>query len=432
MKAVILAGGKGTRLGKAAIDIPKPMVNVGSIPLLEHQINLLKKYGITDIILIIGHLSEKIEDHFDDGSRFGVNITFFKEKKPLGTTGGIKEIENRLTEDFLVLYGDVMVNMDLNRLVDFHKKNQSDCTLVLHPNDHPFDSDLVEISSENRIVQFHSKPHNDNLYYKNLVNAALYVMTPKVCNYIEKGKKADFGKDIFPGLYSKIKMFGYVTHEYLKDVGSPERLKEVIDDYNSGRIKECNIENKSKAVFLDRDGVINKEVHFLVRPEEFELLTNTGNAIKRINKAGYLAVVITNQSVIARNMCSLDDLAEIHKKMETLLGRERAKLDAIYFCPHHPDKGHAGERPEYKVDCDCRKPKAGMIKKAEKELNIELNGSFMVGDTERDIECGKKAGLITIGVKTGYGCKDIRIEPDFFCDSLAEAVDVVLKYDLKD
>ena len=422
MKAVILAGGKGTRLGHAASDIPKPMVKVGDIPILEHQILLLKKYGIREITLITGHLAEIIDSYFKDGERFDVTISYYQEEKPLGTTGGLKEIEDQLTDDFIVLYGDVMVNMNLKKLIDFHYSKKSCCTLVLHPNDHPYDSDLVEINEAGKIIAFHSKPHDPNTYYKNLVNAALYIMSPRVLRYIDKGIKADFGKDTFPRLVDTIELFGYTTAEYLKDVGTPERLAEVNSDFYSGKIDRFNIENKRKAIFIDRDGVINKEVGLLCRLEDFIFLQDTAKAIKEINASEYLAIVITNQPVIARNLCSIERLEEIHKKMESLLGAEHAKLDAVYYCPHHPDKGYPGENPLYKIACNCRKPKPGLIEKAVRDFNIDLQGSFLIGDSWRDILCGKSAGLSTVGVRTGDGCKHSDLEPDYLFENLYEAV----------
>lgn len=429
MKAVILAGGKGTRLSNLAETIPKPMLKIGDKPVLEHQIKLLKKYGITDIVILTGYLSEIIEEYFGDGSKFGVNITYFKEKRPLGTTGGIKEIGYKLTEDFLVVYGDVMVNMDLKRLLNFHKEKGGIGTLVTHPNDHPYDSDLLELNANQKVVAFHPKPHDENKHYRNLVNACLYVMSPEILKYIGKGVKADFGKDIFPKIVQKENLYGYNTAEYLKDMGTPERFKEVREDYESGKIERLNRANKRKAIFLDRDGVINKDVDLLHKIEDFELLPKVSGAIRKINNSKFLAIVITNQPVVARNLCSIKELEKIHKKMETLLGRKRAKLDAIYYCPHHPDRGFPGENPKYKIECNCRKPKTGLVEKAKQDFNIDLKNSYFIGDSLRDILCGKNAEMTTIGVKTGDGCQDCKVKPDYMFENLYQAVNFIIQED---
>lgn len=399
IKAVILAGGVGSRLSKITKKIPKPMVKIGGLPVLEHQINLLKRYDIKEIIILTGRLSKVIEKYFKNGKDFGVNITYFKEKKPLGTAGGLKEIKNQLTDDFLVLYGDVMLDMNLKRLIDSHKKKNSFCTLVLHPNDHPYDSDLVETDDKQKVIAFHPKPHQPNKYFKNLANAGVYVMSPQILKYIKKGTKTDFDKDILPKIVNKKTIFGYNTPEYIKDMGTPERLKEVTKDYLKGKIERFNIKNKRKAIFLDRDGAINYDPGDLSDIDDFKLLPNVAEAIKLINSSEYLTIVATNQPMIAKGFMDFKDLNQIHKKMETLLGKKGAKLDAIYFCPHHPEKGFDGEMPELKIECPCRKPKTGMIFEALKDYNIDLPSSWIIGNSERDIETGVNAKIKTILIK---------------------------------
>jgi D,D-heptose 1,7-bisphosphate phosphatase len=426
MRAVIVAGGKGTRLSSISPDMPKPMAPVGGIPLLEHQLILLKNYGFLDITIITGYGAAVIEDYFQSGERWGINLSYHREQFPLGTTGGIKEIEKLLIEDFMVLYGDVMVNMNLRRLAEFHWTKKSACTLVLHPNDHPFDSDLVEVDSEHKIIAFHPKPHEPDKYYRNLVNAGVYIISPAMLRYIKKGVPEDFGRDIFPKVVNKAPLFGYITTEYLKDIGTPERFEMVNRDYRSGKIAKLNIDRRRTAIFIDRDGVINKEIGLLCKIDDFELMPDASKAVKKINNSDFLAVVVTNQSVIARNLCSISELDEIHKKMETLLGNERAKLDALYYCPHHPDKGYPEENAEYKIDCACRKPKTGLIDRAVKEHNIDVRTSFIIGDSCRDLACGKNAGLITVGLRTGHGCRDGDISPDYFFETFNEAVSFII------
>ena len=427
MKAVIIAGGKGTRMKDLSVEIPKAMLQIGNIPVLQHQVELFGKYGINEIIIIVNHLKDSIKNHFGEGKKFNVKIKYFEEENPLGTVGGLKEIEKELIEDFFVIYGDVMVNMDLSLFKKFHKENKSECSIVLHPNDHPYDSDLVETNAQGRIVAFHSKPHKENKYYRNLVNAGAYIFNPKVLNFIEKGKKADFGKDIFPVVFKEMNMFGYDTAEYLKDIGTPERIVQVNKDFETGKIERANYEYKKKAIFIDRDGVINKEHHLVCKPEDFVLFDYTADAIKQINKSEYLSIVVTNQSVVARNLCTIEEVEYIHKKLETEIGVSGAKIDHIYFCPHHPDKGFPEENSAYKIDCECRKPKPGMLFSAQKDYNIDLSKSFFIGDDERDIICGKNAGVTTVGVMTGKGLRKTKVIPDYFFLNLREAVDFIVR-----
>ena len=176
-------------------------------------------------------------------------------------------------------------------------------------------------------------------------------------------------------------------------MGTPERFHQVEADYKNGVVQAKNLSNKQKAIFLDRDGTINKYVGFLRHIDDFELIEGVAEAIQLINQSGYLAIVVTNQPVIARGEVSWEELNGIHRKMATLLGKEGAYVDGIYICPHHPDKGFEGERPEYKIDCDCRKPKPGLLLQAAKDFNIDLSESYMIGDSHRDVEAGENAGV---------------------------------------
>jgi mannose-1-phosphate guanylyltransferase/phosphomannomutase len=184
MKAVILAGGKGTRLGNLTTNLPKPMVRLAGKPIVQYQVELCARFNIEEIIFIVNHLGSTIEEHFGDGTKFGIPISYFYEDEPLGTVGGLVEIRERLNGDFLVLYGDVMMEMDLSRLIGFHRQKQSEATLVVHPNDHPYDSDLIEINEEQRVVNVLPKPHPDGLRYHNMVNAAVYLFSPLIFDHL--------------------------------------------------------------------------------------------------------------------------------------------------------------------------------------------------------------------------------------------------------
>lgn len=184
-----------------------------------------------------------------------------------------------------------------------------------------------------------------------------------------------------------------------------------------------------KAVFLDRDGVINRENGFIHKPEQFELLPGVGEAIASLNAAGYLCVVVTNQPVIARGECDEAGLAIIHSKMGALLACSNAHIDEIYYCPHHPEACGSGERAHLKIKCGCRKPETGLITAAQKELHIDLQSSWLVGDATRDILAANRAGLKAILVLTGKGGKDGKYEckPDFVVKDLPEAANLILK-----
>lgn len=407
MKTIIMAGGRGTRISELFPDIPKPLIPIDGIPVLEREICSLASQGFRDIILTVSYLHEKIEEHFGDGSKWGVNIEYLVENTPLGNAGALFKLN--LKEDFLLLNADAMFDVDFNRFVAFHKEHGGLVTLFTHPNSHPYDSGLLVADKNGAVEQWLAKEDSRPEYYRNRVNAGLHVINPKVLEQSgidadrvgtvgENGKpiKVDLDRQLLKPLAGTGKMFCYDSPEYVKDMGTPERYYAVCEDYKAGRVSGKNLQNKQKAVFLDRDGTINKYVGFLRDIDEFELLDGVADAIKKINASGYLAIVVTNQPVIARGEVSFEELERIHNKMETLLGKEGAYLDAIYFCPHHPHKGYEGERPELKFDCNCRKPKPGMLLKAAQDFNIDLAQSWMIGDGENDIRAGQNAGCRTV------------------------------------
>ena len=411
MKVIIMAGGRGSRIASIKSDVPKPMIEICGKPILEWQIENLKTCGLTDITLVVGYLGHVIQDYFGDGSKFGVNISYYAEESPLGTAGALFKMKG-LTQDFLLLCGDVILNVDFNRFIEFHKAHEAWASLMVHPNGHPYDSSLLvtEVlppqekggmpSDTHRVIRWMNK-EDERSFYKNRVNAGIEIISPEllretmrhfVPRHPETPDKLDLDRDVLKPNIISGKIFAYDTPEYIKDMGTPERFFEVEKDIQSGKVKARNLSQKQKAIFLDRDGTINKYVGFLTNPEQFELIPGVAEAVKMINKSGYLAIVVTNQPVIARGECTWQELQAIHDKMETELGKDGAFIDAIYVCPHHPDKGFEGERPEYKKDCDCRKPKPGLMPQAAKDFNIDLSLSYMIGDSERDIEAGMSAG----------------------------------------
>lgn len=418
MKTVIMAGGKGTRISSVARDIPKPMIKIEGKPVLEHELDCLRKQGFTDVILTVSHLGNIIMDYFGDGSGmspvtgkpFGVNIEYYFEKEPLGNAGALYQIREKLTEDFLLLNADAMFDVDFKRFVDFHKEKGGLVTLFTHPNSHPYDSGLIVADEHGTVLQWLAKEDVRPVYYRNRVNAGLHVISPKVLETKIDAPKIDLDRQLLKPLAGTGKMFCYDSPEYVKDMGTPDRYTVVCRDFQEGRVHAKNLKEKQKAVFLDRDGTINKYVGFLKDIDDFELIPGVANAVKTINASGYLAIVVTNQPVIARGEVSFAGLERIHNKMETLLGQEGAYLDAIYYCPHHPHKGYVGERPEYKFDCDCRKPKPGMLLQAAQDFNIDLSQSWMVGDGESDVKAGQAAGCKTVLIGSGAYGQNITVQ----------------------
>lgn len=403
MKTVISAGGKGTRISSIASDIPKPMIPIDGVPVLEREIMSLRDQGFDDIIITVSHLGNIIMNYFGDGSKvssvtgepFGVKIEYFYEETPLGTAGALFKLKDKLTEDFLLLNADAVFDVDFNRFVRFHKEHGGLVTLFTHPNSHPYDSALIITNSDGSVNQWLTKEDERPDYYKNRVNAGLHVISPKVLDIEVDTPKIDLDRQILKPLVQSGKVFVYDSPEYVKDMGTPERYYLVQQNFRDGVVSAKNLKNKQKAIFLDRDGTINKYVGFLKNDKDFELIPGVSSAVKSFNDNGYLVIVITNQPVIARGEVTIEELNNIHNKMETLLGKDGAYVDAIYYCPHHPHKGYEGEITELKIECECRKPKPGLILKAAKDFNIDIASSWMIGDSENDILAGKNAGCKT-------------------------------------
>ena len=400
MKTILMAGGRGARIAELFPNIPKPLIPVNGMPILEREIRSLAAQGFKDIILTIGYLADKISSYFGDGSKFGVSIEYFVEETPLGNAGALFQLREKIgDEPFLLLNADAAFDVDFNRMVAFHKQHKCLATLFTHPNSHPYDSGLIIADEDGKVEKWLSKEDERPQWYNNRVNAGLHIIDPKMLDEVFKNLKTDettgfpkgkvdLDRQILKPFCGTGQIFCYDSPEYVKDMGTPERFHQVEADFKKGVVQTKNLRNKQKAIFLDRDGTLNNYVGFLRDIDDFELIEGVPEAIKLINQSGYLAIIVTNQPVIARGEVSWDELNEIHRKMETLLGKEGAYIDGIYICPHHPDKGFDGERPEYKIECDCRKPKPGMFLQAAKDFNIDLSECYMIGDSKSDYEAG--------------------------------------------
>lgn len=398
MQVVIMAGGRGTRIASIASDIPKPMIQICGKPILQYQIECLRTQNLTDIILVIGHLGDCIKEYFGDGSSFNVHITYIEEKEPLGTAGALYYLKGKLCDNFVLINGDIIFDIDFERFMKYHVKMDAYATIFTHPNDHPYDSGLVVVDKDGYVKKWMHKEEVRSIC-KNRVNAGLHILSARLLDFFSEAKKIDLDREILKILIPNRLLAAYDSPEYVKDMGTPKRYEMVTKDIKNGLVHAKNLKNKQRAVFLDRDGTINIHKGFVRSERDLELIPGIANVIKKINASGYLAIVVTNQPVIARGECTVEELDQIHEKMETLLGQEGAYVDDIFYCPHHPDSGFEGERIEYKIDCNCRKPKPGMLLQAAEKYNIDLHQSYMIGDDERDMEAGRAVGCRTVMTK---------------------------------
>ncbi len=428
MKAVVLAGGEGQRLKPQFPDIPKPLVSIGGKPVLQYQIENLCRYGILDIVLVIGPRGDMIQQYFGDGSAFGADITYFQESSPLGTAGALFYLADNLTSDFILLYGDLVLDLDFTRLLDFHRSQEALATLAVHPNDHPYDSDLIILDNKMQVSEILGKNDRPDGCYANCVNAGVFVFNIKILDYIKENKQQDLEKDIIAAALTSNRIFAYRTTEYIKDMGTPDRYDSVQEHINKGVVKARNLSRPQKAVFLDRDGTINNYKGLISKSDDLEIIPEVFEALKNINNSSFLSIIITNQPVVARNLCSIEELETIHIKMESVLGEQGVYVDEILYCPHHPDHGYPEENVEFKIECNCRKPKTGLINKAAAQYNIDLAQSYIIGDSTVDVKTGADAGLKSILLATGQAGMDgkFNIDPDFQADNLLQAVQIIL------
>mgnify|MGYP002780895420 FL=1 len=428
-QAVILAGGKGTRLASRLNGRPKPLVDVGGVPLLQRQLAALASQGVDDVVLLVNHAADQIENVVVERRRL-IQLNLVDDGDPRGTAGATLACLEQLQERFLVVYGDTLFDLDIGHILAEHANSGADATLLLHPNDHPADSDLVELDGDGWISGFHPYPHPDGAWLRNLVNAAFYVVERRaLLPWAGRMAAGDFAKDLFPAMLADgARLRGHVSFEYIKDIGTPSRLDKAQGHLASGLVARARRKSRQRAVFLDRDGTLNELRGHIAQAEDLVLLPGAGEAVKRLNDAEFRVVLVTNQPVLARGEATQADLARIHARLESELGAAGAYLDDIRYCPHHPHAGYAGEVPELKRQCDCRKPAPGMVLAAAAAMNIDLAQSWMVGDSSADIALAARLGLRSILVETGEAGRDGKHEAasDHVVPSIREAAALIV------
>ena len=427
MQAFILAGGKGTRLSSITKgEVAKPMAEICGKPIIAYVLQNLKDNGITDIIISVGFLKESIMNFVKDGGDFGVSVSYVEEDQPLGSGGALYYLKGKVKDDFIVCPVDAIFDVDFSRMEKFHKEKGGLITLLTHPNLHPYDSDLIVADKNGLVTKFYRKNEERDFYYKNCVNAGIIMINARALDGLTEPKKMNMEHDFVAPFIAEGKVYSYSSCEYVKDVGTADRFELASKEIDLGIPHQKNLKNKQKAVFLDRDGTINAYRGFIKSAEEISLLPTVEKAIGKLNKSGYLAIIISNQPVIARGEATFQDVEQTFDKIETLLGKSGVYIDGVYYCPHHPHSGFEGEVKSLKFDCDCRKPKIGLIQKAVSDFNLDLSKCYMVGDSDVDVLTGKNANIKTVRVETGVPSKE-EITPDFIALTLEHAIDLILK-----
>lgn len=381
-QAVILAGGEGIRLRPLTYQVPKPMVPVNNRPFLEYLIEMLTENGVSEVVLLLGYLPEKVTEHFGDGTDFGINIKYSIGKVSDKTGTRLNNAEHMLDDVFLLTYCDNYWPLNLRRLLKFYKEHETLASTTVYTNK----DGKGEYGAENNIyvdndgyVLKYDKDRKDKDL--NGVDIGFFIISKKVLELMPEGDFS-FEEEILPLLVDKRQLSGYRTEHRYYYISTLESLKET----------ERYLQPK-KVVFLDRDGVINKkapENDYVKNWSEFVFLPGAIEALKLLTQNGYDIHIITNQRGIARGMMSERDLKVIHEKLKDELEKHDTKIRQIYYCPHAEDDG-----------CDCRKPKPGMLFQAAGEHDFDLTKADFIGDDERDLQAGDAAGCKTILVEPG-------------------------------
>jgi len=409
-QAVIGAGGLGTRMANYSPGIPKALNKVGSKTLLEHSIKCLTENGIRKVHLLLGVLSEQILEAIPALSRrYDLELTYTIESEALGTGGSLVNALPKLDEVFIFLYGDLLINTDLKELGKFLIDPEIDCVQLVHPTNHAFDSDLLILNDEGMVCDYLLKPHPQGSLFNNIANSGVYGFKKSSLigfQGLKSGHKIDLDKEILPTLVASGMNIKAVRNlGYVRDAGTPERLKVVEGDYHSWKFTD----RTRPAVFLDRDGTLNKTAGHISKLDTFWIYPDVGPFIARANQSGFRVFLITNQPVVARGEASISDVELIHAKLETVISRSGGYFDAIYYCPHHPDSGFQGERLEFKIDCNCRKPKVGMIEEAIRTFPTNLAQSMFIGDSNADALCAQNANLRFTRISRSPGLSEVNV-----------------------
>lgn len=367
-QAVVFAGGLGTRLRPFTNDSPKPMYPIQGHPFIEYLIKQIKSFGIDDIALLLGYLPDKIMDYLGDGSQYGVHITYRVTPVEYETGARLLEAKPVLADTFLMLYCDNYCPLDYERLCLEFERNDADIQMTAYANRDGYTKSNLHIESDGRVDVYDKKRVHPNL---SGVDIGYCLVKKKVIDLLPE-ENVNFEAAVYPQLVKRDTLYATVCEHRYYSIGSYERI-ELTEQFFAHRI----------CAFLDRDGTLNERpprACYIEKPEDFIWLPGAKEAIKLLNEAGCLTVIVSNQPGIARGAMTEDDLNRVNAKMMDDLAADGAHLDAIYTCKHNWDDG-----------CFCRKPSPGMLYQAQQDYSLNLLECALFGDDDRDIEAGQAA-----------------------------------------
>lgn len=377
-QAVLLVGGQGTRLRSMGFDCPKPMVEVGGRPFLEHVIRHLSRFGIRRIVLVAGYKGDMVHDRYHGKSLYDVELTVVVEPRPLGTAGALVFAAEHLDEFFVMSNGDSLFDADLSTLLGQALKSQSNGRLLLCEVEDASRYGTVHVDPDGIVRAFLEKRPDSG---RQMINSGVCLLRREAILAADLSLPASIEADVFPSWVASGSLEACKGEGYFIDIGLPE-------SYSQASAELVDAISRP-AAFLDRDGVINVDSGYTHAVEDLVFTPTAVDGIRALNMSGYYVIVVSNQAGVARGYYNEDAVRRFHAAMNAELIRRGAHIDAFYFCPFHPDA--AIER--YRSDHSHRKPNPGMITDAFNDWPIVQAGSFLIGDKPSDIEAAGNAGI---------------------------------------
>ncbi len=373
-QAVILVGGKGSRLGALTADTPKPMLAVGGRPFLDTLIETLSRHGIEEIVLSCGYRAEVIQQRYEKGD-WGAAVRCVVEPEPAGTGGALRHAAHMLDSTFMLLNGDTLFDFNLIDLVTVEMRPGWLGTLALRALPPGGRYGRIGLAGEKVTGFFSAKPTA-----LGPVNGGVYLLSREILAELD-GDFCSLEMDVLPKLAASGRLSGRVYDGYFIDIGVP-------DDFERAQT-EVPTRRTRPAVFFDRDGVLNMDVGYAHRPDQITWVEGAREAVKAVNDRGWYAFVVTNQAGVARGLYDEQAVMDLHSWMQRELMAIGAHIDRFEYCPHHPDAVIAS----YRNVSDRRKPGDGMLRDISEQFPIDRERSFLVGDQAHDVAAADAFGI---------------------------------------
>lgn len=402
------------------------LVEIAGEALIKHQIRSLLDSGATKIGIgyTAGPEVERISKELEGFDQ----VTIVAVDGDLGSGGHLFSASELFQEEFIYIDGRNYFEIDLPRFEAFHHSNDAILTVLVR-NALGEDEPAIKLNPEGKVIEIDFGKGEDYFRSPTRFGGVVFVSNALMRTLLGEPEPLDLFTEIIHPTFTTGDCFGYRSTEYIEDVHAFSKLEM---DLANGLPAQRKLSNKQKCIFLDRDGVLNYFGPYVVEPSILKVKECAAEAVRLINESGYLAIVITNQPIVAFGQTDLPTLEQVHFKLHHILNQGGAVLDDLFFCPHYPSAHGDNPSMEYVKPCTCRKPGIGLLEKARDRYNVDFSSSWMIGDTTQDVQTGINAGVKTILVKGGdpdpykkYG----DAQPDFVCEDVLDAVkNIILKH----